>query len=61
MASRDDGRAREWLAAAWSFEQQAIAARAAAPRPVPNPADGTCPARWARRPPQAAAAARISL
>jgi len=37
-----------WLAEAWSFEQRAIAAGAAAPRPVPNPADGTCLA-WVSR------------
>lgn len=36
---------QEWLAAAWSFEQQAIAAGVNAPQPVPNPADGTCLAR----------------
>jgi Ser/Thr protein kinase RdoA (MazF antagonist) len=39
---------QEWLAEAWSFEQQAIAAGAAAPQPVPNPSDGTCLA-WVRR------------
>ena len=33
---------QEWLAEAWSFEQRAIAAGVAAPRPVPNPADGSC-------------------
>jgi aminoglycoside phosphotransferase (APT) family kinase protein len=43
-----DPRWQEWLAEAWSFEQQAIAAGAEAPRPVPNPADGTCLA-WVRR------------
>jgi hypothetical protein len=39
---------QEWLAEAWSFEQRAIAAGAAAPQPVPNPSDGTCLA-WVRR------------
>src|SRR5690242_956789 len=33
---------QEWLAESWSFEQRAIAAGVAAPRPVPNPADGSC-------------------
>ncbi|HEY1675153.1 MAG TPA: aminoglycoside phosphotransferase family protein [Streptosporangiaceae bacterium] len=45
-----DPRWQEWLAEAWSFEQQAIAAGVGAPRPVPNPADGTCLA-WVRRSP----------
>jgi hypothetical protein len=39
---------QEWLAEAWPFEQRAIAAGVAAPRPVPNPADGSCLA-WVRR------------
>jgi hypothetical protein len=39
---------QEWLAEAWSFEQVAIAAGIAAPRPVPNPADGSCLARVGR-------------
>ena len=43
-----DPRWQEWLAEAWSFEQQAIAAGVDAPQPVPNPADGTCLA-WVRR------------
>jgi Ser/Thr protein kinase RdoA (MazF antagonist) len=39
---------QEWLAESWSFEQRAIAAGVAAPRPVPNPADGSCLA-WVSR------------
>jgi aminoglycoside phosphotransferase (APT) family kinase protein len=39
---------QEWLAESWSFEQRAIAAGVAAPRPVPNPADGSCLARVSR-------------
>jgi hypothetical protein len=43
-----DPRWQEWLAEAWSFEQQAIAAGVDAPPPVANPADGTCLARVRR-------------
>jgi hypothetical protein len=39
---------QDWLAESWPFEQRAIAAGVAAPRPVPNPADGGCLA-WVHR------------
>src|SRR5580658_3263565 len=43
-----DTRWQQWLAESWAFEQQAIAAGVAAPRPVPEPASGGCLA-WVRR------------
>jgi hypothetical protein len=51
---------QQWLAESWDFEQQAIAAGVAAPRPVPNPASGGCLA-WVRRrdPALPAAAVRV--
>lgn len=39
---------QQWLAESWVFEQRAIAAGVAAPRPVPDPASGSCLA-WVRR------------
>jgi aminoglycoside phosphotransferase (APT) family kinase protein len=42
---------QQWLAESWDFEQRAIAAGMAAPRPVPNPASGSCLAWAARRDP----------
>lgn len=38
----DSPRWREWLAAAWEFEQLALAAGVPMPEPVPNPGDGGC-------------------
>ena len=46
-----DPRWQQWLAESWAFEQLAIAAGVAAPRPVPNPADGGCLAWVSRRDP----------
>jgi aminoglycoside phosphotransferase (APT) family kinase protein len=43
-----DTRWQQWLAESWAFEQRAIAAGVAAPRPVPEPASGGCLA-WVRR------------
>ncbi|HVB42420.1 MAG TPA: aminoglycoside phosphotransferase family protein [Streptosporangiaceae bacterium] len=40
-----------WLAESWAFERHALAAGVAAPRPVPNPADGGCLAWVPRRDP----------
>jgi hypothetical protein len=37
---------RDWLAAAWQFEQVAWEAGLSMPEPIPNPADGSCLAWW---------------
>ena len=42
---------QQWLAESWDFEQRAIAAGVAAPRPVPDPASGSCLAWVSRRDP----------
>ena len=42
---------QQWLAESWVFEQRAMAAGVAAPRPVPDPASGSCLAWVSRRDP----------
>jgi Ser/Thr protein kinase RdoA (MazF antagonist) len=42
---------QQWLAESWVFEQRAMAAGVAAPRPVPDPASGGCLAWVSRRDP----------
>ncbi|WP_205856015.1 phosphotransferase, partial [Phytoactinopolyspora endophytica] len=37
-----DPRWRDWLDAAWEFEQRVLAAGVPMPEPIPNPADGGC-------------------
>jgi hypothetical protein len=37
-----DAHWQQWLAESWGFEQRAIAAGIAAPRPIPDPASGSC-------------------
>lgn len=43
-----DPRWRDWLDAAWDYEQRAFAAGVRMPEPIPNPIDGGCVA-WVER------------